>query len=159
MVTSTENYWQKSRFLLEQFVDPTSQIQLRFVAIDRTPGSLVEAGVDDFAIYSFVPTGTEPNLNTTIPAVFALNQNYPNPFNGRTEISFDLADVSDAEIFIYDIAGRLVRSYEMNDLLAGAHSIVWDGRDNSGGDVASGIYLYKLRAGDFADARKMLFLK
>lgn len=47
----------------------------------------------------------------------------------------------------------------MIDLSAGAYSIVWDGRDNSGGDVASGIYLYKLRAGDFADARKMLFLK
>ena len=159
MVTSTENYWQKSRFLLEQFVEPTSQIQLRFVAMDRPPGSLVEAGVDDFAIYSFIPTGTEPISDTPIPAAFALNQNYPNPFNGRTEISFDLPEHSDVEIFIYDIAGRLVRGYEMVALSAGYHSIVWDGRDNSSGEVASGVYLYKLRAGEFSNAKKMLYLK
>ncbi len=159
MVTSTENYWQKSRFLLEQFVEPTSEIQLRFVAIDRIPGSLVEAGIDDFAIYSFIPTGTEPNSTALIPAEFALHQNYPNPFNSRTEISFDLPEVSDAKILIYDIAGRLVHSYEMINLPAGAHSVAWDGRDNSGGDVASGIYLYKLRAGDFTNTRKMLYLK
>ena len=159
MVTSTENYWQRSRFLLEQFAEPTAQVMLRFVAMDRSPGSLVEAGVDDFAIYSFATTGTEPNSNTQVPARFALHQNYPNPFNGRTEISFDLAEQSDVEILIYDIAGRLVNGYEKVDLPAGYHSIVWDGRDNSGSHVASGVYLYELRAGEFSNAKKMLYLK
>ena len=158
-VASTENYWQRSRFLLEQFVEPTSEVLLRFVAEDYPPGSLVEAGIDDFSIYTFIPTGVESEGPDGLPAVFALSQNYPNPFNGRTEISFDLPAPSDVNITIYDISGRMVRDYRMDEMPAGSHSVVWDGCNDSGQDVSSGVYLCKMQAGDYIRARKMLFLK
>jgi Zn-dependent metalloprotease len=158
-VTSTENYWQRSRFLLEQFAEPTSEVLLRFVASDYPPGSLVEAGVDDLAIYSFVPTGIEPEGAEGLPTAFALHQNYPNPFNGRTEVSFDLPEQSDVLLTIYDISGRMVRDYRMESMPAGSHTVVWDGRNDSDQDVSSGIYLYRMRAGEYSCAKKMLFLK
>ncbi len=158
-VSNTENYWKRSRFLVSQYVQPTSQVQLRFVASDNPSGSLVEAGVDDFSIYSYMQTGLGDDNIEPLPAVFALKQNYPNPFNGRTEISFDLPGKSDVYLSIYDITGRQVNTEFQSGLEPGSHSIIWNGRDQGGNDVASGVYLYTLKAGDFSKTLKMLYLK
>lgn len=158
-VTSTENYWQKKRFLVEQFIEPTSQTMLRYVAVDRPPGSLVEAGLDDFSILDLASTGIADDQGPGMPDRFALRQNYPNPFNANTEILFDLPRRCDVSITIYDIVGRVVRDFHLSGLQAGSGRVVWDGRANDGAEVAGGVYLYKLNAEEFSQTRKMLYLK
>jgi hypothetical protein len=92
------------------------------------------------------------------PASFALHAAYPNPFNPSTNLSFTLPEVMNYTLHIYNVSGRLVRSYECLGSV-GMNTVVWDGRDNSGAEVASGIYFYKLNAGSFSATEKMVMMK
>jgi hypothetical protein len=159
MVTTTQNYWKKCRFLVSQFVDQAAQIRLRFIAEDRGSGSIVEGGIDDLTLYSFVPTSIRDEASNSVPAIFALRPNYPNPFNGKTEIAFNLPTASDVDFAVYDVAGRLVYNDRLIGLAAGPHAITWNGHGDAGSEVATGIYLYKIQAGDLSQTRKMLLLK
>jgi len=108
------------------------------------------------------PTDTGPNDNPTIdiPSRTALHQNTPNPFNPMTTISFDLARDSHVSLKIYDVAGRLVRSLTNEQLTAGFNKqVVWNGLDNSGNRVSSGVYFYRLVAADFTATKKMVVMK
>lgn len=90
---------------------------------------------------------------------FALNQNYPNPFNLCTEISFQLPVQTRVSLKIYNTKGQLVRSLIHGNKESGVYSVNWDGRDEGGNEVASGIYFYKLIAGNFSSIRKMVLIK
>jgi len=94
-----------------------------------------------------------------VPKDYALEQNYPNPFNPTTTISFKLKQSGIADLHIYDMEGRLVRVLVSGYREAGSHSIIWDGRNEKGALVATGIYLCKLRVNGFEQTRKMLFAK
>jgi len=99
-----------------------------------------------------------------IPKQFALLQNYPNPFNPETWIPYQLPDDVAVSIFIYNIQGRLVRRLELGEQSAGSYmtrdkAVYWDGKDDRGEKVASGIYWYTLRAGDFDAMRRMVIVK
>ncbi|MCH9031976.1 MAG: T9SS type A sorting domain-containing protein [candidate division Zixibacteria bacterium] len=93
------------------------------------------------------------------PTYFARLQNYPNPFNPRTTISFEIPARSITIVTIYDILGRIVRSYSLGELPPGSHSIDWDGTFQDGSSVASGVYFYQLRSGNFIETKKMVLLK
>ena len=82
------------------------------------------------------------------PAVLALEPGYPNPFNASTTIPYSLASPSQVELSVYDVAGRRVRVLVRESLKAGRHIILWDGRDDDGSELASGVYFYRLRLGD-----------
>ncbi|HNY92935.1 MAG TPA: FlgD immunoglobulin-like domain containing protein [bacterium] len=91
------------------------------------------------------------------PQGFTLEQNYPNPFNGATSIHFTLAHPGDVSLFIRDLLGREVRRIDRPGLSAGARQIHWDGRDDRGGELPSGIYFYTLEAdGETAQARMLM---
>ncbi|MCH7690320.1 MAG: T9SS type A sorting domain-containing protein [candidate division Zixibacteria bacterium] len=93
-----------------------------------------------------------------LPSAFALHQNYPNPFNIETVIEFDLPRASEVEFEIINILGQLV--YNVTDRFsAGSHTIYWDGSTNSGQTVGSGVYYYRITAGDFVSSKKMVLLK
>lgn len=94
-----------------------------------------------------------------LPDGFALEQNYPNPFNPQTSIKFTLPRQTFVTLDIYNVAGGLVRTLLSRDLSAGEHQINWDGRDSDGGEMPSGIYFYRLRAGEFSASKKMLLLR
>jgi hypothetical protein len=95
----------------------------------------------------------------TLPASYGLSQNYPNPFNPTTQITFALPRSSEVSLDVYDIMGRQVQTLVSGKLDAGIHSVIWDGKDKAGKQVTSGIYLYRLKAGDYIDNRKMVLLK
>ncbi len=94
------------------------------------------------------------------PQEFLLKQNYPNPFNPQTTISYQLPVCSKATLKIYDVLGKEVRTLVNENKAAGCHSVIWDGRDNSGQLVSSWVYFYQLKSGDnFSQTKKLLFLK
>jgi photosystem II stability/assembly factor-like uncharacterized protein len=94
-----------------------------------------------------------------VTGVFALGQNYPNPFNPTTLIQYQLSVVSNVELTIYNQLGQEVRTLVKERQSTGAYQIEWNGQDNMGKPVASGIYLYRLKAGSFIQTRKMLLLQ
>ena len=106
-------------------------------------------------LYSAVDDDDE----TAIPARFAVYQNYPNPFNPSTTIAFDLARAQDVSLRIYDVAGHLVRTLIDGPLPAAAHRIPWRGTDDGGRTVASGVYVYRLTAGDRTETRQMVLVQ
>ncbi len=93
-----------------------------------------------------------------LPTDFELYQNYPNPFNPSTNISFYLPDQSDWKINIYNVNGSLVRQISGSNE-TGMVEVLWDGASQTGNQVASGVYFYRLEAGDFKRTRKMMMLK
>ena len=98
---------------------------------------------------------------TVLPNVTALHQNYPNPFNPETTISFDLNEDAVVQLTIYDAAtGQVVRNLVKGEAaVAGVYQRAWDGMDNAGVKVASGVYIYQLKAGKFTAKKKMMLLQ
>lgn len=94
------------------------------------------------------------SLDGTLPIEFSLAQNFPNPFNASTTIKYGLPKTSQVTIEIYDIMGRSVETIFEGSIPVGYHSVVWNSGDNS-----SGIYFYKIRAGDYVDIKRMTLIK
>lgn len=94
-----------------------------------------------------------------LPGSFQLAQNYPNPFNPSTEISFSLATNAHVELDVFNVLGQKVRTLVSSDLPAGEHTVMWDGQNANGATVSSGVYFYRIAAGDFTDTKKMMMLK
>ena len=93
------------------------------------------------------------------PNRFELDQNYPNPFNAGTRITFALTRESDVSIGVYNIKGQWITTLAEKSLPAGRHAVSWNGRGHQGRLVPSGVYFYRLRAGDDESIRKMLFVR
>ena len=88
-----------------------------------------------------------------------LSQNFPNPFNPSTTIQFNIPRSGDVRLSIYNVKGQLVNTLVNEYLIAGQHSVVWEGRDNYGRDVASGIYFYRLETEGGVETKRMVLLK
>lgn len=90
---------------------------------------------------------------------FALYPNFPNPFNPTTTIKFYLTENALVELKIYTIQGRLIKTLVKGEMAGGNHQVQWDGKDNTGRPVASGVYIYRLQVNDFVQSRKMVLLR
>ena len=98
-------------------------------------------------------------LLTMPTAKNGLEQNTPNPFNPQTAIRFTLSATQNVSLAVYDVSGRLVRTLASGTQEMGTHTITWDGRNDAGATVSSGVYFYRLDAGKFSQTRKMVMLK
>jgi len=98
---------------------------------------------------------------SALPRSFALAQNSPNPFNPSTTISFDIpaGESRRMALKVFDVRGKLVRNLVEGIRVPGRHSVFWDGMDETGRKVASGVYFYRMESGDFSRSRKMVLLK
>jgi photosystem II stability/assembly factor-like uncharacterized protein len=94
-----------------------------------------------------------------VPDGFDLFRNYPNPFNPSTTITYALAHAADIELTIFNALGQHVRTLASGYQSTGAHSLSWDGRDDHGRQLGSGIYYYRLAAGEMVQCRRMLLLR
>ncbi|HDS01570.1 MAG TPA: T9SS type A sorting domain-containing protein, partial [candidate division Zixibacteria bacterium] len=94
-----------------------------------------------------------------IPAKFELGQNYPNPFNPTTNIEFAVPSRTHVKLNVFNIAGQKVRTLVNEELEAGWKLVTWDGKTDSGDEVGSGVYLYRVEAGDFVESKKMMLVK
>ncbi len=97
--------------------------------------------------------------NSSLPEGFELHQNYPNPFNPSTTISFSLPEAQEVTLEVYNVQGQLVATLINDYLSAGSHSVEWNSTDDGGATVASGIYFYRLTAGELTSTKKMSLVK
>ena len=115
------------------------------------------------------PTDTFGSLRTgtavhsakknVIPKNFALKQNYPNPFNPTTEIAYDLPKTTHVKLAVYNMLGQKVATLVDAKMPAGAYTVTWNGKDDRGRQMGSGIYIYQIEAGKFKATKKMLLMK
>lgn len=101
----------------------------------------------------------DEDSESAIPLAFTLHQNYPNPFNPETRISYDVAKQSHVRLRITNLQGQQVRTLVNEDNPVGCYEVTWDGKDDHGQRVASGVYLYRLESKDFIQTRKMILLQ
>lgn len=90
---------------------------------------------------------------------FRLSANYPNPFNPTTNFSYSLPAAEEVTLAVYNVTGQLVKTLHQGYQTAGVHQVMWDGTDNTGYQVSSGVYLYTLTSSTHSDTRRMLYLK
>jgi hypothetical protein len=106
------------------------------------PGGVVAAGV-----------------NSGLPRVYSLGQSYPNPASGAMRIAYTLPKETRVRLNVYNVAGQLVRSVKDGVEKPGAYQASWDGKDQNGRRVSSGVYLYRMEAGEFQKTMKLVVVK
>ena len=151
--------WQIVELPLDNFVP--DRVLRRFRLKGNFEGTFY---IDDVRLVAARPASS-PNTavleqhQSTSPASFALAQNYPNPFNSGTVIRFNLPQSNEIELAIYNLAGQKVMTLVQGLRQAGTYAINWDGKDERGMILASGVYLYELRAGARIETRKLTLLR
>ena len=126
-----------------------------YVVLDVT---LALFGRDGFEVSAESRSGVLRVVNA-LPQVYALQQNYPNPFNPVTTIAYELPDAARVRLAVYNILGQNVRTLVAAMQNAGYYKMNWDGRNDAGEQVTSGVYIYRLVARDFVQQRKMVLLR
>jgi hypothetical protein len=136
------------------------------ISIDKTTGVGTVIGPTGFGFMNGAATrldrsvGVEHEISSsTLPKQFCLEQNFPNPFNPSTTIRYDLPKPVRVKLEIYNIVGRKVRTLVDEDMAAGRKQVLWDARDDAGLTVGSGVYFYRMAAGDFSKTQKMMVIK
>jgi choice-of-anchor B domain-containing protein len=130
-------------------------VQIRFRGITGT-NYTSDMAIDDV---SFEGNPSDIKSPKELVTVFALKPNYPNPFNPTTTIAYQVPHKSDVRIEIYNTLGQKVRTLLNDHKEPGEYQAIWDGRNDSGAQVGSGVYLYRLVARDFVQVRKMILMK
>lgn len=150
------NNWQhftKDSILIDKFVEDI------FVDIN---GNIWFATFGDGVIVYHDTTTTKVQhqpYSSSIPKEFTLFQNYPNPFNSETEIRFQLPAPGQTKLVVYNLLGQKIRTLVREMKQAGNYSVRWDGRDENGSFVASGVYVYIFQTSKFMDVKKMVLLR
>ena len=141
------------------FLEPNqpSSVGEELAEFEKNPLS-VQSDVQEFNVVS-----VEPDESSQIPQFFSLSQNFPNPFNPATVIQYELpgpgVKTSRAILKVYDLLGREVQTLVDKDYAPGAYEISWDGTNEEGAQVSSGIYIYQLKFGNFVSSKKMILLR
>ncbi|MCP4727342.1 MAG: T9SS type A sorting domain-containing protein [bacterium] len=156
----------------------STRVELQVEGIDMqvSPGSARfdiadwnEDGHDDLIVgdwegyvFVYLNSGNITNVDDDpagIPENFELHQNYPNPFNPVTTIKFHIAMPVDVKLEIFNSAGQMIRKTDYGYLPSGTYRYMWDGKNETGRRVASGMYFYRMTTGRFSQIRKMLLIK
>jgi len=152
--------WELFEHHVSDFVTPTANVQLRFVASDLGSGSIVEAALDDFQIFAGSAVTGVAEADAPTAMRLALHPNAPNPFGSATTIRFSLPAPGRVDLRVYDVAGRLVRTLLNGEPReSGFQQVRWDGTDAAGARVASGVYFYRVNALGQSATRRMLRVK
>jgi hypothetical protein len=151
-----QNQWSfREADLSALFGAALGQVQMKFIASDEAPGSLVEALVDDFELLASF--GSSPVADgTAAKPRFAFQGSRSNPVLGATEIRFEVPAPIRARLAVYDVTGRLTRTLADGIATAGVNSIAWDGTNAAGQPVSAGVYFLKLQAGEFHATRTVV---
>ncbi len=137
-----------------------TDVRIRFRLVTDASGVFPGWNLDDIEIHEGEsPTAVAEQEPQGVPQTFALLGNYPNPFNPETTIEYQLPRPGRVEIAVYNLAGQLVRTLLQAPQPAGRFKLRWDGKDDRGANVASGVYLYQLQAEGFSATKKMVLMR
>ena len=141
------------------------------VGLSTAPSKVPREGIDALQVHrpdhslDVGPVGIENDDNEMLPAKFSLSQNYPNPFNPTTTISYQIPKSGNVKLEIFNIVGQKVRTLINKKQKADCYNVTWDGKNEAGNSIASGIYFYRLsvnagqKENSFVKSKKMLFVK
>jgi len=152
---------EEDEWLLEAAPD-TARVSGKFTQfgmISGDPGATDRAEIDDIVVRLVESAGAIDDENDLTPVGFELSNNYPNPFNPTTNIAFSLEKAGQTTINIYSVNGQLQRTVLSKPMTAGQHQVSFDGRDDAGNMLASGVYFYKLQSGQKIATKKMILIK
>lgn len=160
-LASSDRTWRYVEKNLADYIELTSQVQFRFIASDYDPGSIVEAGIDDFSIATYEDYFAGVSDITGAPAGgVMLAQNIPNPFSSETLIRLVVAAPGrEVSLKVYDVAGREVATLLNGEQVAGVRTVRWDGTNRGGGEVAAGLYFVRLETADVKLLRKIVLVR
>jgi serine protease AprX len=162
----TQTEWAQVNLPLNSYIGHTN-VKLRFHLTSDGTGTADGWYIDDIR-FNFQPTAVEEEVTSSAPVQFSLHQNHPNPFNLGTSIQYSVGSVqvkaSDGSfphttLIIYNILGQKVRTLVDEPKEPGKYEVIWDGKNDRGDEVASGIYFYQLVTENNRIARKMVLLK
>lgn len=128
----------------------------KLTAVDSL-GNESEASTEVIAV--IILNDLEKKNDIIFPIVFELKKNYPNPFNSTTKILYSIPKACQVRIIIFDVLGRVVKRLVDNYQAAGKYKVIWDGRDEVGKYVSSGIYFYQMIAGSFQTTNRIFYSK
>jgi len=154
--------WDLADFCFEGYKYSNKNVPERFKAFTKeAPKHLEYYHTEVEAAIMICPrsTAVEGEEGSLTPKDFELHQNYPNPFNNETVIKFNLRRPTSVTLTIYNILGQKVRTLVEGRLNAGPQTVSWDGKDEKGNDLSSGIYFYQLRAGEMSETKRLVLLK
>ncbi|HET9952324.1 MAG TPA: choice-of-anchor D domain-containing protein [Candidatus Eisenbacteria bacterium] len=136
-------------------VSPSAK--LRVYLFDRDGVMGYDSSDETFGMVNSITSVEE--TSSSLPATHALYQNSPNPFNPSTVIRFDLPEAGAVSLEVFQVDGRKVRTLVHAPRPAGRHQVIWDGRDERGREVGSGVYLYRVKAGAYEASKRMILVK
>jgi hypothetical protein len=136
-----------------------SSIGQSITGVHQGATKIVYAGFWNPWVVEACPVEWEEEDLSLRPTEFDLRQNYPNPFNPATTIQYALPRASEVSVAIYNVLGQRVRSLVNEHQDPGYKTVWWDGKDDGGNEVSSGVYFYRIEAGDFVQSKKMTLLK
>ena len=143
-----------------QAVDGIAKMPLKTDHLTGTGSASVHSSGSTYPVWFVIGTRVGVEENSIIPISSSLIGNYPNPFNPTTKIEFELNKSYSISLELYNSIGQKVRSLLKNEhYSAGRHSIDWDGKDDFGYNLSSGVYLYKLTSPDFSEVKKMILIR
>ena len=154
VIDATDNWWGAADSAAIETIVYHRSDEARYPTVKFVPFATAAFDFDS-------PTAVEESESSVdfVPTEFVLRQNYPNPFNPSTTIEFALPHRTEISLTICDILGRSVRDLVRHTYSAGTHSVQFDGRDDRDALLPSGVYFYRLRAGNQVETGKMLLLK
>jgi len=126
---------------------------------DTSGKDIYMQGIDVEGNLYDVPNSIYDHSIEKVPAKVKLYQNYPNPFNPITHIRYELSSSHKVSIYIYNMIGQKIKTFQSKNQNPGYHTVVWDGTNDTGQKVGSGIYYYRMSAGKYSSTKKMLLLK
>ena len=138
-----------------------SQGELSNVNLEELEKDLAALGADESVIEDIRKLLLEAVGKPSLPKAFSLGQNYPNPFNPTTTINYAVPEGKTVKVTlkVYDLRGSLVATLVDDEREAGNYSVFWSGTDKTGRQVSSGVYFYRIYAGEYTKTRKMVLLK
>lgn len=158
-VTGLRRTWGEVELSLQAYTGKQILLRLRVESKAGVGANFDGWYVDEMVLRADLPLAVSNDAGMTVPEQFILHQNYPNPFNPATHIRYGLPRAGRVTLVVFDLLGREVKTLLDQKQSAGFHQVVWDGTNHQGQLLSSGVYFYRITAGDFVQTRKMVWIK